>query len=211
MSPEWPRVALGTVLTRRKDEITVQELDTYDRLTIRMNGGGIRLRDRLPGSEIGTKNQFLVRKEQLLLSKIDARNGAFGIVPDECDGAIITGNFWAFDIDHKRLDPRFFDYLTKTRLFIDFCIRGSEGTTNRLYLQEPLFLAQLISLPPLAEQRRIVARIEELAAKIAEARGLRREAVEEAEALKQSYAEREYAEAITSVGATSLEAASTTI
>lgn len=37
--------------------------------------------------------------------------------------------------------------------------------------------------PPLAEQRRIVARIEELAAKIEEARGLRRAAVEEGESL----------------------------
>jgi restriction endonuclease S subunit len=37
--------------------------------------------------------------------------------------------------------------------------------------------------PPLHEQRRIVARIEELAARIAEARGLRAQAAEEAEAL----------------------------
>jgi len=38
-----------------------------------------------------------------------------------------------------------------------------------------------IPLPPLEEQRRIVARIEELATRIEEARGLRREAMEEAE------------------------------
>lgn len=40
-----------------------------------------------------------------------------------------------------------------------------------------------IPLPPLEEQRRIVARIEELAAKIEEARGLRRKAVEETKEL----------------------------
>jgi type I restriction enzyme S subunit len=38
-----------------------------------------------------------------------------------------------------------------------------------------------IPLPPIEEQRRIVARIEELAARIEEARGLRREVVEETE------------------------------
>jgi type I restriction enzyme S subunit len=43
-----------------------------------------------------------------------------------------------------------------------------------------------IPLPPLQEQRRIVARIEELAARIEEARGLRREAVEEVEKLWES-------------------------
>ena len=183
MNNGFPLVPLGGVLNRRRDEIVVQELEEYSRLTIRMNGGGIVLRDRVPGSEIGTKRQFVARSGQLLLSKIDARNGAFGVVPEECDEAIITGNFWAFDTDDERLDVRYLNYLTKTRLFVDSCIRASEGTTNRRYLQEPKFLAQSTPLPPLPEQRRIVARIEELAARIEEARGLRRQAVEEAEAL----------------------------
>jgi type I restriction enzyme, S subunit len=47
-------------------------------------------------------------------------------------------------------------------------------------------LAMKIPLPPLSEQQRIVARIEELAARIEEARGLRRQAVEESEALVSS-------------------------
>lgn len=44
-------------------------------------------------------------------------------------------------------------------------------------------LGYQIPLPPLAEQQRIVARIEALATKVEEARGLRRQAVEEAEGL----------------------------
>ena len=84
------------------------------------------------------------------LKKIDARNGAFGLLADECDNAIITGNFWAFDADHARLSSAFFDYLTKTPLFVEFSVRASEGTTNRRYLQEGKFLAQEIPLPPLA-------------------------------------------------------------
>lgn len=40
-----------------------------------------------------------------------------------------------------------------------------------------------IPLPPLTEQRRVVTRIEEITAQIHEARGLRRQAVEEAEAI----------------------------
>jgi len=175
MTKTWPLVRLGDVFRRVKDEVMVEEDESYARLTIRMNGNGIVQRDRVPGREIGTKRQFIARAGQLVLSKIDARNGAFGILPPHCDNAIITGNFWAFDADHERLIPRFFDYLTKTRMFVDFCIRASEGTTNRLYLQEDQFLTQKIMLPPLAEQRRIVARIEELAAQINEACTLREE------------------------------------
>jgi type I restriction enzyme S subunit len=166
-----------------KDEVLVQDANTYARLTIRMNGKGIALRDRVPGHEIGTKRQFLARTGQLVLSKIDARNGAFGILPEDCDNAIITGNFWAFDANTEQLLAPYLEYLTKTPMFVDFCVRASEGTTNRLYLQEDKFLAQEISLPPLAEQRRIVVRIEELATKIEEAKALRRQAAGETEAL----------------------------
>src|SRR5262249_41856186 len=49
------------------------------------------------------------------------------------------------------------------------------------------FLAMQIPLPPVSEQRRIVTRIEELAAKINEARTLRQQAVTEAEAFVTSF------------------------
>lgn len=187
MTKPWPTVKLGEVLKRVKQEVDIQDGQTYSRLTIRMNGNGIVQRDRVPGHEIGTKKQFIARSGQLVLSKIDARNGAFGVLPEECDNAIITGNFWAFDADKERLLAPFFDYLTKTPLFIEFCIHASEGTTNRLYLQEDKFLAQKIPLPPLSEQRRIVARIEKLADQIHEARTLRHQAAKEAEALIVSF------------------------
>jgi type I restriction enzyme S subunit len=79
-----------------------------------------------------------------------------------------------------RLDSSFIGWLCKTPSFVELCKRASEGTTNRVRLQEDRFLGLEIKLPSLTEQRRIVARIGELAAKIAEAR-LLREAVDQAE------------------------------
>jgi type I restriction enzyme, S subunit len=90
--------------------------------------------------------------------------------------------------------PAYFDYLTKTPLFLEFCIRASEGTTNRRYLQEDSFLKQDIRLPPISEQRRIVGRIEELAAKINEVRGLRQESIEQSEGLICNYAGQVFAD-----------------
>jgi type I restriction enzyme S subunit len=51
--------------------------------------------------------------------------------------------------------------------------------TSRNRLKEGLFLSLTIPLPPLADQRRIVARIEELSAKIEEGRIVRSQAIEE--------------------------------
>lgn len=171
--PEWERVPLGEVLRRRRDGIDIEDDETYKRVTIRMNFKGIGLRDTASGRDIGTKRQFLINAGQFLISKIDSRNGAYGIVPKECDGAIITGNFWAYDIDTNAVTSDFFRYFLSSQAFVDFCIRSSEGTTNRLYLQEEEFLQQEIPLPPLPEQQRIVARVKGLLAKVEEATRLR--------------------------------------
>lgn len=147
---------IGKFLKRNKTPIDIEDAKEYKRVTIKVNNGGIFLRDIELGKNIGTKKQFLIKKGQFLLSKIDARNGAFGVVPGEVDGAIITGNFWTFDVDYSKINPYFLALITTTPEFIRFSENASNGTTNRHYLQEDLFLAQKIPLPPLSEQNRIV-------------------------------------------------------
>lgn len=161
----WSIRKIGELLTRVKDDIQIDDLTTYSRITIRMAGNGVLLRDRVVGAEIGTKRQFIARTGQFVLSKIDARNGAFGILPKQCDNAIVTGNFWVFDVDETQLDRSFFNYLSKSPVFVAACVAASDGTTNRRYLQENTFLEMAVPLPPLAEQQAIVARLDSLAKK----------------------------------------------
>lgn len=160
----WQEICLGDVLTRRKDVIEVRDDALYKRLRIQVKGRGVVLRDEIEGSRIGTKRQFVVESGQFVLSKIDARNGAFGIVPDDCDGAIITGNFWAFDVDQEVIRPRLLHFLTSSDAFIHFCSVSSPGATNRRYLQEDLFLAQKTRVPCTAEQDDLCDALDEIAA-----------------------------------------------
>lgn len=147
---------IGEFLKRNKTAVTIEEDKTYKRATIKVRNGGIFLRDEEIGSKIGTKNQFLITKGQFLLSKIDARNGAFGVVPEELEGGIITGNFWTFDVNHNIINPHYLALLTTTEAFIRFCEQASNGTTNRHYLQEPLFLNIKVPVPSLDEQDKLV-------------------------------------------------------
>lgn len=152
----YPLVSIGDFLKRNKTAIQIENGKYYKRATIKVRNGGIFLRDEKIGSKIGTKNQFVISQGQFLLSKIDARNGAFGVVPQELEGGIITGNFWTFDVDYSKVNPYYLSLVVTTPEFIQFCEQASNGTTNRHYLQEPLFLDIKIPLPSLEEQNELV-------------------------------------------------------
>jgi len=100
----YPLVAIGEFLRQSRDEVIVQDDVEYKQLTVTTKGEGLCLRGTKRGRDIGTKRQWQVRKGQLVLSKIDARNGAMGIVPEELNGAIVTHDFPLFDIDLQRHD-----------------------------------------------------------------------------------------------------------
>lgn len=183
MKKEWPKVRLGEVLTRNDESIALEPDTTYREITVRLWGKGVVLRGLVTGAEVAAQRRYVARQEQFILSRIDARNGALGIVPPELDGAITTNDFPVFRIAGHRLLPAYLGWLSRTASFVEESLRASEGTTNRVRLQESKFLARELPLPPLAEQRRVVARIEELAGQIHEVRSLRQQAIEETEAL----------------------------
>lgn len=173
----WPRVALGEVLARHDDWVPIDPELEYRQITARLWGQGLVLRGVVLGAEIAATSQNRVRVGQFLISKIDARHGAFGLVPDELDGAVVSNDFPAFDVDGTRCLPGFLRWVSKTDWFIGLCKHASEGSTNRVRLRESAFLAQEIPLPPLAEQERIVRRLDAVEARLA-ARRRAAEAVE---------------------------------
>ena len=120
MKSDWKNYKIGEFAKRSKIPTKVADSILYKRLTIRMHGLGIVLRDEISGSLIGTKNQFFAKGGQFLLSKIDARNGAFGILSQDLDGALISNSFQAYDLDKNIIDIDYFNYFTKTHSFIDF-------------------------------------------------------------------------------------------
>ena len=131
---------LGTAIKRQKDQMTVENDKKYKRITIKTNCGGVVVRDEVLGEEIKTKNQYYVKAGQLAVSKIDARNGAFGIVPPEADGAIITGNFWVYDVNPAIANVDYLILILSSNVFVQAWQDCSNGSGNRLYLQEEKFL-----------------------------------------------------------------------
>ena len=162
----WPKIALGDVLCRSSEPAVCAPDAEYDEVTIRLWGKGVISRGKVCGADVTTPRR-VVRANQLILSKIDARNGAIGLVPQELDGAIVSNDFPSFGFaDSKQLDPAFMGWMVRSRHFVDLCKAASEGTTNRVRIKEDRFLAQKIVLPPLTEQQAIVSRLDALADKV---------------------------------------------
>ncbi|MDO8442350.1 MAG: restriction endonuclease subunit S [Polaromonas sp.] len=172
MSKPWPRVKLGHVL-KRSDETAQPAVDAeYKEITIRLWGKGVIERGRVSGASVNGR-RFIARKDQFIASRIDARNGAMGIVPSDLDGALVTNDFPLFSVNHDRLLPQYMGWLCRTPAFVDLCARASEGTTNRVRLKEAGFLNLEIEIPDTDAQHRIVARIDVVQQQLQQASKLR--------------------------------------
>lgn len=156
---KWQSRRIGDFIHRVKDPVTVEEQVEYKQVTIRMNYKGVVLRGFKKGCDIKTKNQWRVRSGLFILSRIDARNGAFGIIPEELEGAIVSNDFLAYEIDQTEVDIEFFNSFLQSSIFLDACIKASRGNTNRKRVNEDFFLDYKVEIPTLSEQQRLITRI----------------------------------------------------
>ena len=179
-------VQLGDLLAKSESWITPRPEAEYKEVTVRLWGKGLVLRGKKLGSEFGAGRRLEVRSGQFIVSRIDARHGAFGIAPEALDGAVVSNDFPAHIPDSARIHPDYLHWLSKTHGFVDACKRASEGTTNRVRLKEDQFKRIAINLPSLDEQQRIVKEIEFFSEKIAQANKLRTEIQTDTRALLRS-------------------------
>lgn len=184
MSKNWPMVKLGDMLTSVSRPVNVQADEPYRQIGIRSHGKGVFHKEPVSGFDLGNKKVFWVEPGDFVLNIVFAWEGAVAIMSKSEAGMIGSHRFPCFRADEARLDSRFLLSYFKTPTGLDLLGRISPGGAGRnRTLSRKAFLEQSIPLPSLAEQRRVVARIEELSAQIHEARKLRKEAAEEAEAL----------------------------
>ena len=161
---KYPMVRIGAFLRKSRDIVDVQDDVEYKQVTLKINNGGVVPRNNgalVKGSEIGTKRQTIIHAGQFIMSKIDARNGAYGIVPAELEGAIVTNDFPVFDVDAREMLGQFLVLVSTTDKFVEFARKCSSGTTNRKRIDVDAFLKQMIPLPSIEEQKRLLKEYDE--------------------------------------------------
>lgn len=181
---EYPRVSLGELLRLERRRIEVRADEQYQEIGIYCFGRGIFHKTPRTGFEVGGKDLFLLKEGDFILQVTFAWEGALAIVSPAEDGMYGSIRYPTFRVDEGRCLPKFLLHYFKTdrglQQLVSIC-PGSAGRNRVLSIKR--IPEVFVPLPPLAEQRRIVARIDELAAKLQEARDLRRQAEEETRAL----------------------------
>lgn len=116
--------------------------------------GEISARDR---TEPYKGSNFGAYPGDIVFSKIDARNGAIGVLPPEIGKAVVTTEFPVFTPDPTRLDGEFVKLVLRTGGFLEALRRKASGTSGRKRITPDAFQNLRIPLPPLSEQQAMVA------------------------------------------------------
>ncbi len=153
-------ISIGEILIPQRKNIELNPLEEYMQITVRMNHKGVDLRGYILGKDVGS-NQFLASENDFIISKIDARNAAMGIVPKELHGAIVTNDFPLYKFTDE-IKVKYFDYFSNTYYFDNACKNASEGTTNRRRLKKEKFENILIPKPSIKKQEEIIEELDKL-------------------------------------------------
>ena len=155
---EWRVVRLGEVaslVAKKSREIRINDCETYRLVTVKLYAKGVVLRSVTRGDKIGTKILYKVEEGDFVFSKIDLRNGAWGFVPLELAGALVSGDFPIIRIDQTAVWQDYLTYYLSQPYTWEPFRAVSVGTTGRRRARPDAVMTLPIPLPPLPEQRAI--------------------------------------------------------
>ena len=143
------------MLEQRKESLTLKgKLGDWQAITIKFSGAVIP-RER----DLAFKGaMFAAYPGDLVFSKIDARNGAIGLIPDEIPKAVVTSEYPVFIPKADRLRPVYLRHLLQVPHFRADLQSKASGTSGRKRVTPEGFLSLSIPVPSLAEQDELIAK-----------------------------------------------------
>ena len=185
---KWSPVPLGELLSSVSREEDVAADRQYDILGAHWYAKGLYTKESKYGSEIAASKVYRVEIGDFVYNRLFAWKGSFSLATEENHACYVSNEFPCFAVNKDRLEPRFLlYYFSQETAWTEALGLSSGGTpTSRNRLKEGMLLRMTIPLPPLPEQQRIVAKIEELTTKVTVARGIRDKCSAEAEAFLRS-------------------------
>ncbi len=157
---KWPKSIvqpIGSFLRPRKEKVDRAKHHFADLQPITIHFDGSIDKRPVDGNREYTMDLFFARPGDVVVAKIDLKNGAVGIVPD-WKSVAVTGHFAVYEPDRSKVLPEYFHRVIQTSFFRDHLWRNKVGAEGRKEVKLAFFEAQVVPLPPLPVQEAIVAR-----------------------------------------------------
>ncbi|MDJ0391081.1 restriction endonuclease subunit S [Roseomonas sp. E05] len=138
-----------------ENEFTYVDLSAVDQDNKIINGAR-----KIPGAEAPSRARQVICSGDVLVSTVRPNLNGIAIVPSDLDGAIASTGFCVLRPNQNHLNQNYLFHWARSPTFIEHMVRHATGAsypavTDRIVRQS------LIPLPPLPEQRRIAAILDE--------------------------------------------------
>lgn len=153
----YPVTSIKELLMQNSTVEKVSNTKIEKFVTVGIKGKGAREREIKDGKWPVPFSGYRVKEGQFIYSRIDARNGAFAILPKEVDGAVVSKDFPVFEIKADKMLPNVLLFSVLQDDFVRQIQNSSFGATNRQRIQEEVFGEYRITLPPMEIQNQFAA------------------------------------------------------
>lgn len=162
MKQAWLLVKLGDVLHGVSRQEPVDPLREYTTLGVRWYAQGLFAKDKLMGHQIGASKIYRVEEGDFVYNRLFAWKGSFAVADNTVSNCYVSNEFPCFRSNEGKLDVRYLHAYFRQEHSWTAALGLSSGATptSRNRLKESAFLSLKVPLPPLDEQRRIVARFD---------------------------------------------------
>jgi type I restriction enzyme S subunit len=178
----WPESAMkpiGEILKPRKQKIDQNKTPFNQLQPVSIHFDGSISKRKIDAGRSYTMDMYAVHPDDLIVAKIDLKNGAVAIAPD-WNNIAVTGHFAVYEPDKRYLHTPYLHRLIQTSFFKNYLSNNKVGAEGRKEVKLDFFESIKIPLPPLSTQRAIVAHWDaaqaDAATMVHEAEGIEREA-----------------------------------
>ena len=167
--PEEVMQPISTVLEQYKIKVDRKAVKFSELQPVTIHFDGSMSPRQIAANREYKMELFYAKPGDLVVSKIDLKNGAVGIVPEDWHNVAVTNHFASYKIDRSKIVPLFLHRIIQTNFFRTHLWRNKVGAEGRKEVKLDFFEAQLIPVPPLHIQQAIVDKWQRAQREIADA------------------------------------------
>lgn len=155
--PESVMAPIGSALHIRKERVDKTKFKFSELQPFTIHFDGSVDKRVVDANREYSMDLWFARPGDIVVAKIDLKNGAIGIVPKGWSNVVVTGHFAVYTPQPDKLLPEYLHRIIQAPFFKAHLWRNKVGAEGRKEVKLEFFESERIPLPSITEQQAIVA------------------------------------------------------